>query len=64
MDSDYWVAFPEAGKKGGEGGDCYAVAFFDNELDALRYVNRNHGYRAVAIKSGQTILAALKDVND
>ncbi|WP_157119775.1 hypothetical protein [Nocardia xishanensis] len=54
-----WLVFPEAGKRAGEGGDCYQVTYFDDELAALRYANQRNGYRAVPIKPGQTILDAI-----
>ncbi|WP_109527165.1 MULTISPECIES: hypothetical protein [Nocardia] len=62
--SEAWVAFPQAGEREGEGSDCFEVAYFDNELEALRYANRRDGYRAVLIKSGQTILDAVKAQHD
>jgi hypothetical protein len=55
-----WIVFPQAGEHEGEGGDCYAVSYFDNELEALRCANRRDGFRAVLIKSGQTILEAVE----
>ncbi|MFE3052255.1 hypothetical protein [Nocardia sp. NPDC059239] len=65
LDDGAWLAFPEAGESEGEGGDCYAVAYFgDDELEALRYANRRPGYRAVLIKPGQTLLEAVKAQHD
>jgi hypothetical protein len=61
--NDYggWLVYPEAGDRVGEGGDCYAVAYFgDDELEALRYMNRNRGTRAIYVKPGQTISEALE----
>ncbi|WP_280357881.1 hypothetical protein [Nocardia otitidiscaviarum] len=65
LDDGTWLAFPEAGERDGEGGDCYAVAYFgDDELAALRYANKHPGYRAVLIKRGQTLLDAVKAQRD
>lgn len=55
LDADHWVAFPEQGARQGEGGDCYEVAYFDDEIAALRYANARRGFRAIPIQPGQTI---------
>lgn len=65
LDEGAWLVYPVEGDRDGEGGDCYEVAFFaDNELEALRYANRNRNYRAVYIKPGQTILEAVEKQRD
>lgn len=62
LDDGAWVAYPAKGERPGEGGDAYAVRFFGNsdtsELNALRYVNDNPGYKAVYVIAGESILDA------
>lgn len=54
-----FLVYPMAGTEEGAGGDAYSVAYFgEDELGALRYVNRNPGYRAVYVVHGETILQA------
>lgn len=61
LDGDgVWLVYPIAGKRSGEGGDCYEVkSFGDNEMDALRYANRVDGFKAAFVKPGQTLLDAV-----
>ncbi|MFC4128949.1 hypothetical protein [Nocardia rhizosphaerae] len=60
-----WLAYPTAGKRSGEGGDCYEVkSFGDDELAAYRYCNRVDGFKAVLVKPGQTVLDAVNAMAD
>ncbi len=55
-----WLAYPAAGKRPGEGGDCYEVkSFGDDELAAYRYCNRHDGFKAALVKDGQSLLEAV-----
>ncbi|MFD3594396.1 hypothetical protein ACFWU5_16855 [Nocardia sp. NPDC058640] len=56
-----WLAYPTSGGRAGEGGDCYEVAAFaDDELACLRYCNTHDGYKAAYLLPGQTLLQAVR----
>ncbi|MET8430061.1 hypothetical protein [Nocardia sp. NPDC004860] len=62
LDGGAWIAYPAVGARPGEGGDAYAVRYFgnneDSELHALRFVNKNEGFKAVYIALGESIVEA------
>lgn len=62
IDADgVWLVYPTAGKRSGEGGDCYEVrSFGDDETRALRYANRHDGFRAALVKPGQSLAEAVE----
>lgn len=62
LDNDgVWLVYPIAGKRSGEGGDCYEIrSFGSDELAALHYANRHEGFRAAFIKPGQSLVDAVE----
>ncbi|WP_280389501.1 hypothetical protein [Nocardia wallacei] len=60
-----WLAVPAQGRRAGEGGDCFEVAYFaDDELSAYRYCNSRDGFKAVYVLPGQTVLEAWEKMRD